>query len=686
MSRHERAIAEIRSRVQAGEAVLVAGAGVSMATSASSSVASWTGLIKDGLSHCVEFGSPRLSDDKFDLCNSLVESGDVDLLIAAASVIEARLGAPSGAEWNRWIKQALGSIAVENAQLIDAIHRLGVPVVTTNYDDILLKSTLAEKLTPVTWKNPSDMVEVLMRRRPGIVCLHGHWSDPSSVILGWRSYERIVSEDATQEIQRAIGRFKTLIFVGYGAGISDPNFRPLLSWLSRTDSPQHRHYVLLRAEDASAFESTESIYAVAYGPTYEFLPAFLDSITNEQGKSVSSIRRDAVNVIKPFESFVEADTVPIPRMVVIPPGSFKMGCPDDDQEGTSEERPSHNVEIQYSFAVSAFPVTFEEWDSFQERLGSRLRPNDGGWGRGRRPVINVSWNDVHDYLDWLNDLPSVEGSYRLLSEAEWEYVARAGSTDRYWWGHQYVRGNANSDEENNRMTVLVDSYAASPFAIYDMLGNVWEWVEDAFHQSYEGAPLDGSAWIEGNDMRRVVRGGCWYYHARYLRAYARLAIPADTRFNSIGFRIARTIRQAIKSGERCCLISASSGLAATATPDGQVVQRKWIGSPDQVWVITEGVDGDSVIQSVANNRFLSVTEPINQNLSHVIVTSDPSPNLRAWRAEPERDGYVLVFCASEKVLDVENISREEQTPIIQFSRHGNANQRWWVRPASTPVR
>ena len=188
-------------------------------------------------------------------------------------------------------------------------------------------------------------------------------------------------------------------------------------------------------------------------------------------------------------------------------------------------------------AVGRYPVTFDEYDHFAAAT-KRKQPNDQGWGRGRRPVINVSWDDAKAYVQWL--AAETRQPYRLLSEAEWEYACRAGTTTRFWWGDEVTSENANFGGNVGR-TSEVGSYPASPFRLYDMHGNIWEWVEDRWHDTYEGAPDQGSAWIEGKHSGRVVRGGSWGGDPRSLRAAFRDRDGTDIRDNVLGFRVARTL-------------------------------------------------------------------------------------------------------------------------------------------------
>ena len=198
-----------------------------------------------------------------------------------------------------------------------------------------------------------------------------------------------------------------------------------------------------------------------------------------------------------------------PEMVVIPAGSFKMGCVSG-RSCTNAERPVHEVTIA-SFALSKYEVTFEDYDVFTDATG-RERADDRGFGRGRRPVINITWDDAVAYTKWLSEQTGKD--YRLPSEAEWEYAARAGTATRYSWGNNLGHNRANCNgcgsEWDNEMSAPVGSFEANGWGLYDMHGNVWEWTQDRYNNRYVGAPNDGSAWEVGDSTARVVRGGAWY--------------------------------------------------------------------------------------------------------------------------------------------------------------------------------
>ena len=247
--------------------------------------------------------------------------------------------------------------------------------------------------------------------------------------------------------------------------------------------------------------------------------------------------------LKPKDTFKECANCP--EMVVVPSGSFTMASPPSEPGHSADEGPQHMVTIARPFAVGRFEVTFDEWDACVADGGCNgYRPSDEGWGRGRRPVINVSWDDAIAYVDWLSKRTGKQ--YRLLSGAEYEYATRAGTQTAYPWGNAIGTNNANCHACGSRwdakQTAPVGSFAANGFGLYDMVGNVREWTEDCYHYSYSGAPADGSAWIEGGSCySRVVRGGSWLLAPAFLRSASRYWFTGDYRLNYLGFRVARTL-------------------------------------------------------------------------------------------------------------------------------------------------
>ncbi len=236
-----------------------------------------------------------------------------------------------------------------------------------------------------------------------------------------------------------------------------------------------------------------------------------------------------------------------PEMVVIPPGSFTMGSPASEARRDSSEGPQHTVTIARPFAAGKFELTFDEWDACVGESGCSHRPGDEGWGRGKRPVINVSWEDAKAYTEWLSR--KTGKAYRLLSEAQWEYIARAGTITAFSFGNSISPQQANYDSKvsyagsstaaSAGRTVPVGGYPANAFGLHDVHGNVWEWTEDCLHGDYNGASADGSAWSRGDCSWRMLRGGNWDNDPRFLRSAVRFWSPASRRISFYGFRVSR---------------------------------------------------------------------------------------------------------------------------------------------------
>lgn len=239
-----------------------------------------------------------------------------------------------------------------------------------------------------------------------------------------------------------------------------------------------------------------------------------------------------------------------PAMRLLSGGFFVMGSPEDEPERFPSEGPEHLVRVE-PFALGVGEVSFDEYDRFAVATG-RVRPDDEGWGRGDRPVINVSWHDAAAYADWLGQQTGQR--YRLPSEAEWEYAARAGAATPFPTGdcidgdianyngvYDYNRCGARTGITRGR-TMAMRALPANDWGLYHMLGNVWEWVEDCWHVNYAGAPADDLAWTSddgGACERRVIRGGGWRFEPGYLRSAARLWSEIDEGNHDIGFRVAR---------------------------------------------------------------------------------------------------------------------------------------------------
>jgi len=250
---------------------------------------------------------------------------------------------------------------------------------------------------------------------------------------------------------------------------------------------------------------------------------------------------EAERALKPQASFRECAN-DCPEMIVIPAGEFTMGSPATEEGRYNGEGPQHKVTIAGPFAVSKFDVTFADWDACV-LVGGCPQVGDTGFGQGTKPVTNVTWDDARQYVAWFSKVTGKP--YRLLTEAEWEYAARAGTMTAYYWGDEIGEENANCDgcgsAWDSRETSPVGSFKPNAFRLYDMAGNVWQWVQDCYHDDYNGAPTDGSARTGADCRRRVVRGGSWVDRPPFLRSALRLSFSNVFRISNLGFRIGRTL-------------------------------------------------------------------------------------------------------------------------------------------------
>lgn len=252
-------------------------------------------------------------------------------------------------------------------------------------------------------------------------------------------------------------------------------------------------------------------------------------------KGVNAKVGKEMRCLAPAAAFQDCPTCP--EMVVIPAGRFQMGS-----DGASDEQPVHPVTFRRPFAMSRTEVTFALWDQCVAERACTHKPDDHGWGRDDRPVIEISYNDiVREFLPWLSKRAGHR--YRLPSEAEWEYAARAGTTTVYSWGDAVGQGNANCDRcgsrWDNKTTAPVASFAANAFGLFDMHGNVWEWTADCYEKSYKGAPADGRARAKNGCGNLVVRGGGWNDRPQYLRSAIRYGDPPGYRSIYVGLRLVR---------------------------------------------------------------------------------------------------------------------------------------------------
>ncbi|MBL8564403.1 MAG: formylglycine-generating enzyme family protein [Hyphomicrobiaceae bacterium] len=259
---------------------------------------------------------------------------------------------------------------------------------------------------------------------------------------------------------------------------------------------------------------------------------------------------------KPDPTFRDCSSCPM--MVKLPVGEFMMGSPETEPRREANEGPQRLVTFTQAFAIGKYEVSFSEWDTCVAKGGCRHKPSDDGKGRGRRPVVDVSWGDAVEFVSWL--AKTTGKPYRLPTEAEWEYAARGitsataqsqpfsvGQSISYRQANfdaNFVYGAAGKIGIYRQATVDTGSLPRNPFGLHEMHGNVWEWVQDCYAPDYRAAPADGSAVTRPDCRLRILRGGAWNYYPWALRSAYRYATPADVRLNNAGLRVALTLPEA----------------------------------------------------------------------------------------------------------------------------------------------
>ena len=276
LAREQRLLQLLADRVHF---VAIIGAGVSIGATNRAECAAWTGLLHHGVQRCehLRLITPEMAQV---LCRQ-IDSGDLDFLLAAAETIAAKLGAPKGGEYRRWLRESVGALTAERREVLEALRDLHVALATTNYDGLIEEVT---GLPPVTWMDGARVERVLPRSdEPGVLHLHGYWREPESVILGIRSYEQVLGHEPAQNIQHTLATVKTLLFVGCGEGLHDPNFGKLIAWTSRVFAKsEYRRYRLAleseREELQKQHPPEQRLFVISYGQQHSDLAPFLRSL------------------------------------------------------------------------------------------------------------------------------------------------------------------------------------------------------------------------------------------------------------------------------------------------------------------------------------------------------------------------------------------------------------------------
>jgi hypothetical protein len=275
----DRFVKDLRQAIESRTALLIVGSGVSIAVSGNAKAASWNGLLEDGARYCVDVAQP-LQAGWLSRQLETLQKGDCDERRAVAEIISSKLGAPKGGEFGRWLRESVGSLEVKKPGLIEALAGLKVPIATTNYDHLIEKVT---GLSAVTWRQSAKVERVLRGAEPAVVHLHGDYEQPESVVLGIRSYDQVLGDEHLQTMLRALRSLRTLIFVGCGDGLSDPNFGTFLQWTrSVFAESEYRHYRLAREDQIEEFgprhHRDERIIVLSFGSKNEDLEPYLRSL------------------------------------------------------------------------------------------------------------------------------------------------------------------------------------------------------------------------------------------------------------------------------------------------------------------------------------------------------------------------------------------------------------------------
>jgi hypothetical protein len=272
----ERVIKDLREQVERRQVVAIVGEDVPFVATSGNPLASWIGLLQDGVTRCWQLTQPLPHDWK-ERVHSEIHSSDMDDILSAAEKVSVKLGAPNGGEYRRWLRETVGSLKPKRRDVIEALHALGVKLATTNYDGLIEEVT---GLPAVTWMDEASVERVIRGDDEGVLHLHGYWNRPESVILGIRSYEKVMGDAHAQNVLRALQTMKTLLFVGFGSGLKDPNFKELLRWTGTVFSQaEYRRFRLAKEDEVDTFQKEhppeQRLFVLSFGKDHSDLAPFL---------------------------------------------------------------------------------------------------------------------------------------------------------------------------------------------------------------------------------------------------------------------------------------------------------------------------------------------------------------------------------------------------------------------------
>lgn len=271
---------DLKKQIKDNQMVVFAGTGISRAASGNHSAADWRGLLKDGIARCEALYSRTIRPNWGDHARADAESTDLDDMLSVAQKIERKLGGPKGGEFKKWLRETVGSLPLADDQVPKALQALNAPLYTTNYDGLLSQAT---GLHSLTWRDAADVERVLKGEDKAVVHLHGHWNAPESVIFSILSYARIRGDEFAQQLLRSLRTYKSVLFVGYGDGLSDPNFGPWMTWTSEVfSSSEYRSYRLALDKDVNRIQALhpadQRVHVLSYGDKHQDLAPFLHSL------------------------------------------------------------------------------------------------------------------------------------------------------------------------------------------------------------------------------------------------------------------------------------------------------------------------------------------------------------------------------------------------------------------------